>query len=81
MHHIHDIHDIKTWSPGALIMIDTHKLYKFTPGDSSRFVAVGMVVANDRVNTIRVLWPDSCKEKFKVYNVNDLNPAVIYHVR
>jgi hypothetical protein len=45
-----------------------------------RFTAIGMVVCNDGVNTIWVVWSNNCHDQFKEYDVRYLNPRVITRI-
>lgn len=43
-------------------------------------VGLGVVVTNDGVKTIGVVWDAGCKSRFEEYKVIDLNPLVISRV-
>ena len=72
-----DIHNINTWLPGTQMVFDSAS-GKSTDGNvrTTRFQAIGIVIANDGINTISVLWPEHCKNRFITYNVTSLNGKV-----
>lgn len=76
------IHNIKSWPPGAFILIDQRKEWERmgSPSHLVPFIGLGMVVANDGVSQIRVVWGANCKASFVEYNVETLNTATMYHV-
>lgn len=67
--------DILNWPPGALMRFDNTRISVLRG-----HVGLGMVVANDGVNTIHVVWDAGCKEPFKGYEVSSLNPLVVSRV-
>lgn len=76
------IHDVKSWPPGEFILIDQREEWKRmgSPASLKPHVGLGMVVANDGKNQIRVLWGSNCSSQYVEYRVDRLNPVVIYHV-
>jgi hypothetical protein len=81
-HRTRSLHDIKTWPPGEFILIDQNEEWKRmgSPAHLRPFVGLGMVVANDGVSQIAVLWGGNCKDGYTEYDVTTLNEATIYHV-
>jgi hypothetical protein len=79
-----DIHDIRTWPPGTFILYDNRKHVagwkKFlSTSEAVEHVGIGIVVANDGINTIRVVWGANCEKPYLEYNVTSLNASVIRH--
>jgi len=71
--------DVRLWPPGMLMVYDNRHI--LSPGAPGRHCGVGIVIANDGVQTIRVLWDAGCSEQYKSYDMDaGLNPAVIYRV-
>lgn len=77
-----NIHDIKTWPPGAIMCFDSRpviaankKLAHIKP-----HVGLGLVIANDKCGTIWVIWDSNCKDMFTEYPVKSLNPQIISRV-
>ena len=76
------IHDIRSWPVGEFIAYNTHKEWKRqgSPSDIVPFDSLGMVISNDGVDRIAVIWGSSCRHSYMVYQVGSLNSIVIYHV-
>ena len=74
-----DIHNIRSWPPGTFMVIDQRDEWKRrgSPPNIKPFVGLGMVVANNGVDRIRVLWGANCRDAFLEYEVARLNPDVI----
>ena len=64
------IHEIDAWPPGELMV------YR-----SAWFCGIGIVVSNDGVSQIIVMWDSSCKKRLSHYDVVSLNPNVISRLR
>lgn len=64
---------IKHWPPGALMSIDTRRV-------GGTMTGVGVVVANDGVLTIGVMWASNCLHAYKTYDVRLLNMKTIERV-
>jgi len=81
-HEEKSLHDIKSWPPGSFILIDQNAEWKRmgSPKHLKPFVGLGMVIANDGVSQIYVLWGANCKDWFTEYHVKTLNAATMYHV-
>ena len=73
-----NIKNIKAWPPGAFMVFDNRQSRAVTGGMAEPFVGLGMVVANNGVDRIRVLWGANCARAFLEYVVEQLNPEVIY---
>ena len=70
-----DVRDIRTWPPGTFMVYDNREV----PGMIYRdmHVGLGMVIANDGHNRIRVIWDVTCDQPYLEYDVSSLNPHVI----
>ena len=81
-HREKSLHDIKLWPPGSFILIDQDEEWKRigSPAHLKPFHGLGLVIANDAVSQIWVLWGANCKDGFTEYNVATLNEKSIYHV-
>lgn len=81
-----DIHDIKTWPPGAVMLFDNRveleKLRKedLSSTDAVPHVGFGLVVANNGSGRIQVLWDENCARRYLMYEVRMLNPKVISRI-
>jgi hypothetical protein len=76
-----NIHDIRLWVPGSLIVFDQTEMWKqISFPNTEPFVGLGMVVANDGVLRIKVLWGANCKKTLSDYNVALLNDDAVYHI-
>lgn len=81
-----NIFDIKTWPPGTLMGFDNRDQLRRYPTETKRagytpHTGIGIVVHNDGVKIIHVVWDSNCKDAFSEYNVsNGLNPQVIYRI-
>jgi hypothetical protein len=88
-----DITDIKSWPPGTWMRYDnTHAVHtelakcygKFVADiavvtHKSRHIGRGIVVANDGISEIHVIWDDGCTKQHCKYDVKFLNADVIFH--
>jgi hypothetical protein len=76
------LNDINNWPPGEFIMIDQNDEWRRrgSPRDIAPFVGLGVVVANDGIKRIAVLWGSNCRDTYVEYSVDRLNPATMYHV-
>lgn len=71
-----DIHDIMSWPPGEFI-----RRARAVPSTRVKpSFGLGMVVANDGVSRIAVLWGGDFNEMYGEYDVAKLNGAAIAHV-
>lgn len=68
-----DTQDIKTWPPGALMLHDNRPL-------GGTRTDIGVVVANDGIRTIAVVWDASCFHSYREYDVKVLHPDSIARV-
>ena len=71
------IRNIESWPPGAFIVYDSRKTTLVNKGIVPAFVGLGVVVANDGIDRIRVIWGANCRDAFLEYTVSTLNPEVI----
>lgn len=88
-----NINEILSWPPGTLMIYDnagilptyksgcTHPVTgQYVPNpdrDPNAHFGRGIVVANDGVDTIKVLWDAGCKQRLCTYSVRQLNQRVI----
>jgi hypothetical protein len=75
-----DINDIKSWPPGTFMVFNNADTQAVTGGMAPRFIGLGIVVANDGMFHIRVVWGSNCKHQYLEYDVRTLNRNVIFHV-
>ena len=75
-----NINEIKSWPPGTFMVYDNSDHRSVTGGMAQKHVGLGIVVANDGMFYIRVVWGSNCKHQYLEYDVRTLNPNVIFHV-
>ena len=75
------INTIEAWPPGAMMRFSTSSSFDGRMTTLKKFFACGLVVANDGIEKIIVLWPDNCRERLKTYYVANLNAVCISRVK
>ena len=72
------INNVKTWPPGVQMKFSgPARVPGAAPVNDDKFEAIGIVVANDGIDTIVVFRPEHCKDRLPTYSVMSLNPEVI----
>jgi len=71
---------ITSWPPGTFMVYDNTMMESVQAGRERKHTGLGIVVANDGVSRIRVLWDSGCSRQFLEYHVEALNPNVIFHM-
>lgn len=74
-----EIASIDAWPPGSLMRYDNLPFCPVT--DPQYHQGLGLVVANDGGERIKVLWDSHCDKQLVEYRVGFLNHLVISHVK
>jgi len=85
------IRDIKAWPPGAVMIFDNQSQIDMLT-ETERYMLMrvngqlpeahtgrGIVVSNDGLKEIVVMWDEGCKQRICHYNVYELNLQVVRH--
>lgn len=73
------INDIESWPPGTFMKFEAVERIKVKNGNIQvrTFKGIGLVVSNDGISQIAVIWGSNCAKMFNVYDVTALNARTV----